>query len=127
MAVPIFQKPPLLARVMTAILGVLIFLFGLFFLYFGAELAWLGGSCYYVLCGIALTISGIALYKRLRIGAYIYLLAWAATFIWTIYEVQFNWWGWLPRLFGPTLIAIPIILLLPFIYPVKIIKDERKF
>lgn len=127
MIAPVYEQPPLLARVLTACLGVLIFLFGLFFLFFGTELAWLGGSCYYVLCGILLTISGILLFKRLRVGAYLYLFAWVATFFWTIYEVQFNWWGWLPRLFGPTLIAIPIIILLPFIYRVRTLKDGRNF
>lgn len=94
-------------------LAALILLFGLYFIIFGTWLIILGGSWYYTPCGILLCISGMYLFRQNPVGAWSYLLAWALTIPWTIYEVGFHFWGWLPRLFGPTLIAIAVAACLP--------------
>ncbi|MCT6819038.1 glycerol dehydrogenase [Bombella apis] len=93
--------------------ALLILLFGLYFVIFGSWLILLGGSWYYTPCGLLLCISGIYLFRQSPVGAWTYLLAWALTIPWTIYEVGFNFWGWLPRLFGPTLLAIVVAAFLP--------------
>ncbi|GBQ69371.1 D-sorbitol dehydrogenase subunit SldB [Ameyamaea chiangmaiensis NBRC 103196] len=95
------------------LLGGLITLFGLIFVVGGANLAALGGSFYYVICGLVLLASGILLLLRRALGAALYLLAWIGTLAWTVYEVGFDWWGWLPRLFGPTILAVLVALCLP--------------
>lgn len=95
---------------LVVLLGLVIFFFGLFFLYNGAQLARLGGSWYYVLCGIPLTLSGVFLMRLSITGAWLYYLTWIATIPWTIYDVGFDYWGWLPRLFGPTLVAIAVFV-----------------
>ncbi|MXV35346.1 MULTISPECIES: glycerol dehydrogenase [unclassified Saccharibacter] len=96
------------APVLIGILAAIILVFGLYFVILGSELAWLGGSWYYVLCGILLTASGILMLRQQAMGGWLYLLAWFLTIPWTIYEVGFDFWGWLPRLLGPTLIAIAV-------------------
>lgn len=107
------------ARLFVQALSVLILLFGLYFIAFGAELAWLGGSWYYAACGLLLTAAGILMLRRHPIGGWAYLLAWFLTIPWTIYEVGFDFWGWLPRLLGPTLIAFAVALSLPHLYRAK--------
>ncbi|MCT6855836.1 MULTISPECIES: glycerol dehydrogenase [Bombella] len=103
-------------------LAAIILFFGLYFIIGGVWLAWLGGSWYYILCGIVLFLSGFYLFRRKPLGAWLYLLAWAATIPWTIYEVGFDWWGWLPRLFGPTLLAIPVVVSLLFL-----VRKQREY
>ncbi|NVN06245.1 glycerol dehydrogenase [Asaia spathodeae] len=96
-------------------LAILIVVFGLIFVGGGGYLLSLGGSPYYLICGIVLLASGGLMAMGRLLGAYLFLLAWAATLVWTIYEAGFDWWGWLPRLFGPTLIAILVVLSLPIL------------
>lgn len=94
-------------------LSILIVLFGMIFVGGGGYLLSLGGSAYYLVCGIILLASGLLMAIGRLLGAYLFLIAWAATLVWTIFECGFDWWGWLPRLFGPTLIAIFVVLSLP--------------
>ena len=108
-----YGRPSEIGRIATIILGALILLFGVIFLGGGAELAALGGSWYYILCGIALTASGVLTIKGRLLGAWLFLLAWAGTLVWTIYEVGFDGWGWLPRLFGPPIILVLVLVSLP--------------
>ncbi|CAI9120881.1 glycerol dehydrogenase [Brytella acorum] len=108
-----YGRPSEIGRIATIILGALILLFGVIFLGGGAELAALGGSWYYILCGIVLTASGVLTIKGRLLGAWLFLLAWAGTLLWTIYEVGFDGWGWLPRLFGPTIILVLVLVSLP--------------
>ncbi|GBQ13264.1 glycerol dehydrogenase [Swaminathania salitolerans] len=107
------SRPRRLGDWATLALALLIGLFGLIFVGGGGYLASLGGSLYYLICGIVLIASGGLMAMGRLLGGWLFLLAWAGTIVWTIYEVGFDWWGWLPRLFGPTLIAILVVLSLP--------------
>ncbi|MCE2577856.1 hypothetical protein LDL36_04895 [Komagataeibacter sp. FNDCR1] len=46
-------------------------------------------------------------------GGMLYLAAVAFTWLWALWEVGFDGWGLLPRVFGPTLLAIGVALSLP--------------
>ncbi|MCX5617749.1 glycerol dehydrogenase [Bombella sp. TMW 2.2543] len=107
------------AGLVTYALALLILLFGLYFVIFGTWLIFLGGSWYYTLCGILLCASGVYLFRQDTLGAWLYLLAWALTIPWTIYEVGFDFWGWLPRLFGPSLLAIAVAACLPHLLRIQ--------
>ena len=100
---------------LSTALGVLIALFGLIFIVGGADLIWLGGSWYYLICGVVLLASGALIIAGRVLGAWLFLLAWAGTLAWTAWETSADtdWWGWLPRLFGPTLIAIAVLAIIP--------------
>ncbi|MXV44514.1 glycerol dehydrogenase [Saccharibacter sp. 17.LH.SD] len=109
------SRQPLIRAAILALAGI-ITLFGLYFVILGTDLAFWGGSWYYVLCGILLVASGVFLFRLAPLGAWLYIIAWGVTIPWSIYEVGFDLWGWVPRLFGPTLIVIPVLVALPFLY-----------
>ncbi len=107
------RKPDTLGEWATVGLAVLIFLVGAILLVGGIWLTVLGGSWYYMLAGAGLCASGIALGMRLRVGAWIYLAVYALTLPWSLWESGLNGWAIVPRMFGPTLIALLVVLALP--------------
>ncbi|QHI95627.1 glycerol dehydrogenase [Aristophania vespae] len=105
------RQPVTLGTGLAMLVGFVVFLFGLFFIIEGGVLVSYGGSWYYVLEGILfLTPGGLLMMMRKPLGCWLFLLGWALTIPWTIYEVGFDWIGWLPRLFGPTVIAILVAI-----------------
>lgn len=97
----------------TCAVAILLVLLGLPLLIMGGQLAMLGGSLYYVLAGAAIIAGGVLMLMGSVAGALLYLLAWLLTWPWALWEVGFDGWGLLPRLFGPTLIAIVVVLTIP--------------
>jgi quinate dehydrogenase (quinone) len=68
------------------------------FLYGGVQLVAVGGSCYYVLAGVALLASSLLLWRGNIYGARVYGALLAATFLWSLYEVGTDLWALAPRL-----------------------------
>lgn len=93
--------------------GLLAALLGLGILWYGAKLVLVGGSPFYVLLGLGLTASGVLLLLRRQFGLWVYALTLAVTFIWTLYEVGFDKWQWIPR--GALVIFLGVLLSLPFV------------
>ncbi|PZO65999.1 MAG: membrane-bound PQQ-dependent dehydrogenase, glucose/quinate/shikimate family [Paracoccus denitrificans] len=91
--------------------GFTVGLFGLIMLFFAGKLAMAGGSWFYIVISIGLILSGIELMRRRQTGFLIYAGTLIVTFIWTIYEVGFDKWQWIPR--GALLVFIGLILLIP--------------
>ncbi|ARW15746.1 glycerol dehydrogenase small subunit [Komagataeibacter europaeus] len=108
-----FMKPHSAAGWATLLLAVIIILLGLPLLYMGAELAFLGGSLYYVVCGLVVTAAGVLMAMGRPLGGLLYLGACAFTWLWAFWEVGLDGWGLLPRVFGPTILAIGVALCLP--------------
>ena len=75
---------------MSRISGGIVALLGLAILWYGAQLALVGGSPFYVVMAIGLVVSGVLLMTRRQLGLGIYALTLVLTFIWTIYEVGFG-------------------------------------
>ena len=98
---------------LVLLLGGVIFLVGLVFVAGGAELALLGGSLYYLLCGLVLLASGTAMLMGRTLGALLYLAALAYTWAWSVWEVGFSPVDLLPRAFGPTLLGLPVLFSIP--------------
>ncbi|MDF7674852.1 glycerol dehydrogenase [Acetobacteraceae bacterium ESL0709] len=110
------HQPSGVGAIFAMLVGLVIFLFGLFFIIEGAVLVSYGGSWYYVLEGILfLTPGGLLMMMRRPLGCWLYILGWILTFPWAIYEVGFDWIGWLPRLLGPTIIAVLVFISLPIL------------
>ncbi|MBB2174072.1 glycerol dehydrogenase [Gluconacetobacter asukensis] len=97
----------------TCAVAVLLIVLGLPLVIMGTELALLGGSLYYILAGTAIIAGGILMLRGSVAGALLYLLAWLLTWPWALWEVGFDGWGLLPRLLGPTLIAVLVVLTIP--------------
>jgi len=98
-------------------LGVFFILFGLPMLIGGAWLSSIGGSWYYLLAGLAMLASGALLTNRKRFGASIYGIFFVATVLWSLFEVGFNGWALVPRLFGLSLLLLLVLAALPVLQP----------
>ena len=79
----------------------------------GAELIAAGGSWYYLFAGLALIVAGLAIAQRKLLGAWIYVGAFVGTALWAFWEVGLNGWALVPRLVGPLILLLLVILSLP--------------
>ena len=98
---------------LVLLLGIIITLVGLAFVIGGADLAMLGGSFYYAICGLVLLAGGVFILLGRTLGAFLYLGALAYTWLWSLWEVGFSPIDLLPRAFGPTLLGILVALSIP--------------
>jgi quinoprotein glucose dehydrogenase len=94
-------------------LGALIALIGVTLFAGGLYLAAMGGSWYYFAAGAGLIASGWFLLKRRELGGWIYVAVFALTLLWAIAEVQLDGWALLPRLLGPFILLLAVILAWP--------------
>jgi quinoprotein glucose dehydrogenase len=95
------------------LLGLLTAILGLALIGFGYKLASVGGSAFYVWIGLGLLAAGIQLARRRQSGFWLYALTLAAAFAWTIQEVGFDKWQWIPR--GALILFLGLLLSLPFV------------
>ncbi len=91
--------------------GILSALLGAAILYYGGQLALAGGSPFYVVMALGLLIAGLQLMRRRQSGLWIYALTLVVSFGWTLYEVGFDKWQWIPR--GALIIFLGLLLCLP--------------
>jgi quinoprotein glucose dehydrogenase len=77
----------------------------------GAELAWLGGSLYYLLTGIVLIASAWLLWRGRRLGMWLYLLVVGYTLIWSLWEIGLDGWALASRM------GLLVVLALYFLFP----------
>lgn len=99
-----------LSKVYAVGLGWSVAVLGGFFTVAGAQLAWLGGSFYYVLAGLALIVAGALIGRLDRRGAALYLIVWLATLGWAVWEVGFDPLQLIPRIVAPTVLLVLILL-----------------
>ena len=95
------------------VMAIIVGLLGLWLTGFGAYLASLGGSLYYVLAGIGLIATAVLLFRRNAAALVVYAVVLAGTLIWAIAEVGFDFWQLSPR--GNLLVPIAVVLLLPWL------------
>ncbi|MDA1076416.1 MAG: PQQ-binding-like beta-propeller repeat protein [Proteobacteria bacterium] len=76
----------------TRTTGVLIVVLGLPMIWFGADLAFVGGTPYYLCTGILLAISGVELFRAQRRGFYLFAAALLLTLAWAVYEAGIEFW-----------------------------------
>lgn len=95
------------------ILFLLFLLAGGFLTAGGAWLVALDGSPFYLLAGLGFITTGILLWRRRAAALWFYAAFLAATLIWSIWEVGFDWWQLAPR--GGIPVLLGLILLLPFV------------
>ena len=93
--------------------GFLSALLGAALLYYGVQLALVGGSPFYVVMAVGLLVAGIQLLRRRQSGLWIYALTLLVSFLWTLFEVGFDKWQWIPR--GALIVFLGLLLALPFV------------
>ena len=64
----------------------------------GFYLATLGGSLYYAVVGVLILASAWLILRRRSFGVTLFWLVFAATFIWSLWEVGLDGWALMPRL-----------------------------
>ena len=108
-----WRKPTGRAVWSVGILGGVIALIGIILALGGAKLIGAGGSWYYLFAGLALIVAGLAIAQRKLLGAWIYVGAFLGTALWAFWEVGLNGWALVPRLVGPLILLLLVILSLP--------------
>src|SRR5262249_22358642 len=108
-----WRKPTGRAEWFVVVLGGVIALIGIILALGGAQLIAVGGSWYYLFAGLALIVAGLAVAQRKPLGAWMYVGAFVATMVWAFWEVGLNGWPLVPRLVGPLVLLLLVILSLP--------------
>lgn len=89
--------------------GLVLVLLGAVLAIGGGYLASLGGSPYYLVAGLATFIAGYR-YLTGRSGLGLFLLVLAGTIVWALWEVGLDFWQLMPRVAGPLVVAVVLIL-----------------
>jgi quinoprotein glucose dehydrogenase len=79
----------------------------------GIQLAWLGGSLYYLIAGIGFLVTALLLFGRRQAALGLYALLVLCSLVWAIWEVGFDWWQLGPR--GGLVILLGLWLLTPWV------------
>ncbi|GAN70852.1 glucose dehydrogenase [Acetobacter syzygii] len=79
----------------------------------GSWLAILGGSGFYVICGLALLVTGVLFWRGRREALWLYAAIAACTLLWSVMEAGFDFWALAPR--GDVVLPLGLWLLLPFV------------
>jgi len=103
------------ARIGLAVLGAIMVLAGGWCLAGGVWLIALGGSWYFAMAGIGLIVAGVLIAIRRLSGAAVYALVLAGTVVWALAEVGLDFWPLVSRLVAPAVIAIVVLLVLPWL------------
>lgn len=93
-------------------------------IYMGGQLLLAGGSAFYALMGVGVLLSAILLLMNKRSALTLYALLMWITLFWTIWEVGFDKWQWIPRgdLFG----VLGLWLALPWVVR-PLYQGQRRF
>src|SRR4029079_8541555 len=100
-------------RLFPLVMAIIVGLLGLWLTGFGAYLAALGGSLYYVLAGIGLLATAVLLFRRNAAALIVYAVVLAGALIWAIAEAGLDFWQLSPR--GNLIMPIAVLLLLPWL------------
>lgn len=106
-------QPGTSARVYLTVLALLVGAIGLVTGAGGVWLIALGGSWYYAIAGIGMIACAILLLRRQMLGVWLYALIFGATVVWALWERGFGGWAQVPRLLGPAILLILILLIIP--------------
>jgi len=99
--------------VVSIVLGLVLLAVGLLMLSGGIYLIALGGSWYFALAGLGLSIAAVLIIRRRVAGAILYLLVFVATVIWAAWEVGPAFWPLVSRLFALAVLAVAVLFVAP--------------
>jgi quinoprotein glucose dehydrogenase len=102
---------------LTFVLGLLLALIGLVMTGGGGWLLALDGSPYYLVAGLGLLLAGGLIATGRAAGAWLYILVFLGTMGWAFWEVGLDKWALVPRLVGPLVLLILVVLALPGLSP----------
>jgi len=98
---------------LTILLAGAIALLGIWLFFGGAWLIWLGGSWYYAIAGFGLLVTAGLLAGGSMRAIWVYMITYAFTLVWAIWEAGLDGWAQVPRLIGPTLLLFMVLATIP--------------
>jgi quinoprotein glucose dehydrogenase len=100
---------------MALVLG----LIGLLLLAGGVWLIGLGGSPYYAVAGFLLLVTSALMFSGDEMAIWVYLLTFAFTLVWALWERGLNGWAQVPRLLGPVILLVLVLLTRPVLHALR--------
>jgi quinoprotein glucose dehydrogenase len=100
-------------RIYASAIALLLIFNGLIIAGGGVWLLSLGGSLYYLPAGVGLILAGLFVLRQSMLGFWIYLIVFAATLLWALWERGLDGWAQVPRLVAPTVIMLLLLIALP--------------
>lgn len=97
----------------ATVFGVILLLLGIVIFLGGVWLAALGGAWYYTIAGIGFVAAALGFFMGAAWGAGVYLLTYAFTWAWALWEVGWNGWALVPWVVVPTILAIIAVCFIP--------------
>lgn len=97
----------------TMLVASILVVFGLPIAAGGLWLITLGGSWYYLPAGIGLLLTAYFLFRREVAAIWTYIIVFAATVIWALWEAGLDGWAQVPRLIAPTVVLLLVLTTLP--------------
>lgn len=94
-------------------LAAMLVLFGVPILAGGLWLIALGGSWYYFFAGLGLLVTAWFLFRWSMLAVWVYLLTFAGTLVWALWEAGLDGWAQVPRLVAPTVVLVLVLLAIP--------------
>ena len=119
------RRPHPLARAWLYLVALLTLLAGLVIAAGGAWLLSLGGSWYYLVAGIGLLATGIFLFRGSMLAVWIYLVTFVFTLVWALWERGFNGWAQVPRILGPAILFVLVLLTIPVLRRLDLSRSRR--
>ncbi|WP_116654237.1 membrane-bound PQQ-dependent dehydrogenase, glucose/quinate/shikimate family [Pelagibacterium sediminicola] len=98
---------------LTMVLAVFIVIFGVPIFLGGLWLIALGGSWYYLFAGLGLLVTAWFLFQRSMLAVWVYLLTFAGTLVWALWEAGLDGWAQVPRLLAPAIVLVLVLLTIP--------------
>lgn len=102
---------------LAMVVGALLVLAGLVLAIGGTWLVFLGGSPFYLLAGVGLTVAGVLLIRGRVLGVWVYVATFLLSLVWGLAEAGTDGWGLIPFVAGPATLLIPTLLMLPILQP----------
>lgn len=100
-----------LSRLLGAVFGFI----GLILSAGGLWLIMLGGTFYYLVAGVGLLATAVFYFRRSMLAVWLYLLTYAFTLVWALWEVGFDGWAQVPRLVAPSVLLVLVLASIPIL------------
>lgn len=81
----------------------------------GSLLVWWGSSFHHLVTGLGLLLSGVLIARGQPYGAVIYAVTHLFTFVWAIWDVGYEQWPVLPRVYVPIGLLSLVLLSVPLL------------
>jgi quinoprotein glucose dehydrogenase len=96
----------MLLAVAIAIIGIVLFAGGIY-------LIGLGGSPYYAIAGLLLLVTSVLMFRGEELAIWVYGIDFLFTLVWALWERGFDGWAQVPRLLGPAILLVLVLLTTP--------------